>query len=131
MASISLPYGFRNVQLAERLAAANNGVVLEQHPAGYVTVEASPDLRVTRALVAEVYGQAPSDASWRGLATRRHGLIAMLTDSEFLVRDGVLETGYLVSLPAEMVRAAEAKARERGSTLQELVIDAVRRAIAS
>ena len=131
MASISFPYGFRNVQLAERLAAANRGVVLEQHPAGFVTVEATPAVRVSRSLVAEAYGQAVSDATWRSLAARRHGLIALLTDSEFVVQDDVLEAGYLISLPADLVREAEAKARERGTTLQDLVVGAVRRELVS
>ncbi len=127
MASISLPYGFRNVQLAEQLAAANKGVVLQHHPAGFVTVEASPSLRVSRATVAQAFGQPVSDQTWRALAGRHHGLVATLTDSELVIQDNLLETGYLISLPAELVREAEARARERGSTLQELVVAAVRR----
>ena len=127
MASISLPYGFRNVQLAECLAAANKGVVLEQHPAGFVTVEASPCLRVTRATVALAFGQQVSDQTWRGLAGRRRGFVATLTDSELVLQDNLLDTGYLISLPADLMREAESRAHERGSTLQELVIEAVRR----
>ena len=130
MASVSLPYGSRNVRLAERLAAANDGAVLEQHPAGYVTVEASPCLRVSRALVEEAFGKAVSDFTWRSLAVRRNGLVAMLTDAEILIQDDLLETGYLVPLPADLAYEAEAWARERGSTLQDLVIGAVRRELA-
>lgn len=127
MASISLPYGFRNVQLAESLAATNKGVALQHHPAGFVTVEASPCLRVSRAAVAQAFGQPVSDQTWRGLAARRHGFVSMLTDSELVVQDSLLEAGYLMCLPSELGREAEARARERGSTLQDLVIAAVRR----
>ncbi len=127
MASISLPYGFRNVQLAESLAAANKGVVLQHHPAGFVTVEASPIPRVSRAVVAQAFGQPVSDQTWRGLAGRHHGVVATLTDSELVIQDNLLETGYLISLPADLMHEAEVRARERGSTLQELVVAAVRR----
>ena len=130
MASISLPYGFRNVQLAEHLAAANKGVVLQHHPAGFVTVEASPSLRVSRATVAQAFGQPVSDQTWRGLASRHHGILATLTDSELVLQDNLLETGYMILLPSDLMREAETRARERGSTLQELVVEAVRREIA-
>ena len=130
MAAISIPYGFRNVQLAELIAAENGGVVLEQHPAGFVTVEASPRLRVTRAMMREAFGREVSDATWRSLPAKRRGVIATLSDAEIEVQDDVLESGYLVQLPAELCREAEVVAQRRGQTLRDLVVGALRRELA-
>lgn len=127
MASISIPYGYRNVKLAERVAAANHGVALEQHPAGFVTVEASPRLRITREMVREAYGRDVTDATWRGLATTRRGVIALLSDSEIEIQDDVLAAGFLVNLPSDLCREAEALAVGRGQSLRDFVVDLLRR----
>ncbi len=126
MACISIPYGFRNVQLAQLIAAANGGVVLEQHPAGFVTVEASPRLRITREMAREAYGREVSDATWRSLPVKRRGIVATLTDDEIELQDDTLENGYLVQLPRELCRQAEAVARARGQTLSDFIAAAVR-----
>lgn len=130
MAAISIPYGFRNVQLAQLIAAENGGVVLEQHPAGFVTVEASPRLRMTREMAREAYGREVSDATWRSLPVRRRGVIATLSSTEIELQDDVLETGYLVQLPADLCQQAEAVAQARGQALRDLVVAALRRELA-
>jgi hypothetical protein len=130
VAAISIPYGFRNVQLAQLIAAENGGVVLEQHPAGFVTVEASPRLRITREMAREAYGREVSDATWRSLPVKRRGIIATLSSSEIELQDDVLETGYLVQLPADLCQQAEAVAQARGQALRDLVIAALRRELA-
>lgn len=129
MAAISIPYGFRNVQLAQRIAAENGGVALEQHPAGFVTVEASPRLRITRAMAREAFGRDIADATWRGLAAVRRGVIAVLTDAEIEIQDDLLEMGYLLQLPAALGRRAEAAASARGTTLRDYVVAALERAL--
>jgi len=130
VAAISIPYGFRNVQLAQLIAAENGGVVLEQHPAGFVTVEASPRLRMTREMAREAYGREVSDATWRSLPVRRRGVIATLSSTEIELQDDVLETGYLVQLPADLCQQAEAVAQARGQALRDLVVAALRRELA-
>ena len=129
MASISIPYGYRNVELAQLVAAENGGVVLEQHPAGFVTVEASPRLHITRAMVHKAYGREVSEAVWRSLVVRRRGVIATLTSAEVELQDDVLETGYLVHLPPDLCLQAEALAQARGQTLRDLVVAALRREV--
>jgi len=127
VAAISIPYGFRNVQLAQRIAEENGGVVLEQHPAGFVTVEASPRLRITRQMAREAFGRDVSDVTWRGLPAKRRGVIATLSDAEIELQDDVLEAGYLVQLPADVCRQAEALAQGRGQTLRDFVVAALQR----
>lgn len=126
MAAISIPYGFRNVQLAELVAAENGGVVLEQHPAGFVTIEASPRLLIRRETVRRAFGAEVADAAWRSLPARRRGVIATLSSDEIELQDDVLAAGYLLHLPSDLCREAETLAKSSSLTLRDFVIEAIR-----
>lgn len=125
MARVSMAYGLRNVMLAEQIAQANKGIVLQQHPPGFVSVEASPRLRITRELVQQTLGRDISDQAWGSLFTNRHGVLTSYTQQEIIVDDGPVQTGYALHIPTPLFQQIEAAAGRANLSVDDFIILAV------
>ena len=131
MARVSMAYGLRNVMLAERIAQENQGLVLEQHPPGFVSVEASPRLRITRAMVAQALGREISDQVWRSLFTNRHGILTVFTDQEIVVDDDPVQTGYVLHIPTPLFHQIEAAAGRANVSVRDFILLAIQHYLAA
>lgn len=127
MARVSMAYGLRNVMLAEQIARENKGIVLEQHPPGFVSVEASPRLRITRELVQHALGRAISDQLWSSLFTNRHGVLTSYTQQEIVVDDDPVQTGYVLHIPTPLFQQIEAAAGRAKLSVRDFIILAMQR----
>ncbi|MBI2940654.1 MAG: hypothetical protein HYY04_09480 [Chloroflexi bacterium] len=127
MARVSMAYGLRNVLLAEQIAQENGGLALEQHPPGFVSVEASPRLRITREMVQRALGRELSDQSWRNLFTNRRGVLTSFTDQEIVIDDDPVQTGYALHMPTPLFQQIEAAAARANLSVRDLILLAVQR----